>query len=447
MANPWQQGILICITGALTGLVVIGGIYFFFFKASPDKGKILASYGQPVSVMKVPEPPQVHAITLSGVVQSTATAPIKAAIGGHVIKVLAQNKATLAKGDPILQIDDSPLEKTYQDLETELGMAQAQLQLAMMSSIQSMPKMPTASIKQDNITATQVDQHAGVLKITRYNEQATESTSKSLPSPPKTSPTKDTSKTTPDKASESKESDPNAQADASDATESPEIQKDKAVFNALLAKMQTLQKAMADYTIRMPQAGQLTDFNAKVNDFILPDTIIGQIKTTSYPDIKAQLAQDLLTSLKVGQSVTIKDAKNDLNNTPITGQIEAIQPLDTITNNIGWILVSPLQGDPGRFTSGQTVNITIQVAGEGNIWISTDAVQSRNTHSVVFVVHQSKDKTWTTEERQVTIGDTFKTDTEIKAGLKPGETIVLDGANLLQNMQNVTIIGSDSLDP
>jgi multidrug efflux system membrane fusion protein len=73
---------------------------------------------------------------------------------------------------------------------------------------------------------------------------------------------------------------------------------------------------------------------------------------------------------------------------------------------------------------GQFVNVTVQLASEPRaIVVPTVAVQAGPEGQYVYVVKQDE----TVDIRAVTVARTAGSETVIRDGVKPGETIVIDG--------------------
>ncbi len=77
-----------------------------------------------------------------------------------------------------------------------------------------------------------------------------------------------------------------------------------------------------------------------------------------------------------------------------------------------------------RLTPGQFVNVTVTLTADRNVTvIPTPAVQSGQQGTFVYVIKDDK----TVELRPISVARTHGEDSIIASGLKPGETIVLDG--------------------
>jgi multidrug efflux system membrane fusion protein len=108
---------------------------------------------------------------------------------------------------------------------------------------------------------------------------------------------------------------------------------------------------------------------------------------------------------------------------PSIGRIDFIDiAVDATTGTIK--IKGTFANEDRRLTPGQFVNVTVTLATDANATvIPTAAVQSGQQGTYVYVIKADK----TVELRPVSIARTHGDDSIVGTGVKPGETIVLDG--------------------
>ncbi len=106
-----------------------------------------------------------------------------------------------------------------------------------------------------------------------------------------------------------------------------------------------------------------------------------------------------------------------------TGKIDFIDiAVDATTGTIK--VKGTFPNEDRRLTPGQFVNVTVTLTADRNVTvIPTPAVQSGQQGTFVYVIKDDK----TVELRPISVARTHGEDSIIASGLKPGETIVLDG--------------------
>jgi len=115
-------------------------------------------------------------------------------------------------------------------------------------------------------------------------------------------------------------------------------------------------------------------------------------------------------------------APNDAGS-PSLGKIDFIDiAVDATTGTIK--IKGTFPNEDRRLTPGQFVNVTVTLTTDANATvIPTAAVQSGQQGTYVYVIKADK----TVELRPVTVARTHGDNSIVGAGVKPGETIVLDG--------------------
>ncbi len=184
--------------------------------------------------------------------------------------------------------------------------------------------------------------------------------------------------------------------------------------DALIAAQQTV----ADYTIRAPFAGVVAALPAKVGDSASSgSSLVTIITTQSLATIT--LNEVDIAKIKVGQKVTLTfDAVNDLT---ITGEVVEVDSLGTTNSGVvSYAVKIAFDVQDDRIKSGMSVSAVVILASKVDVLVvPTAAIKTNGDQSYVQVLVNG-----VPQNKNVTMGASSDTETEIVSGLSEGDVVV-----------------------
>jgi RND family efflux transporter MFP subunit len=190
-----------------------------------------------------------------------------------------------------------------------------------------------------------------------------------------------------------------------------------------IARLESSGEVQQDLEIDSPVSGYVTEREALPNKYVQPDTRLYTVADLSTVWVFAQVFQNDLGRIKVGDYATL--TVDTYPGRSFTGRVNFIYPdVDMATRTARVRLVFPnpaLQLAPGMF-----VNVALDIPmGEHEVIPATGVLHS-GTRQIVFVDHGGGNL----EPREVELGARAGDDFIVLGGLKPGERIVTS-ANFL----------------
>lgn len=144
---------------------------------------------------------------------------------------------------------------------------------------------------------------------------------------------------------------------------------------------------------------------------------------------------DILERVNAGEKLVVQAYDRGQTKLLATGRLETIDnQIDTTTGTVK--LRALFDNGEGTLFPNQFVNVRLMVETRHNqTLIPVAAVQRGSDGTFVFVVSPDKEAT----VRAVTLGPADATNVSIASGLKPGDTVVIDGADRLRDGAKVEI--------
>lgn len=221
-----------------------------------------------------------------------------------------------------------------------------------------------------------------------------------------------------------------AGADAAKATVAADkaaVESAKAELVAQEAAVATARLSLAYTNIASPLDGRSGNLAAKAGNLVTANgtqlTTIQQVQPTyvtfSVPATHLPTIKQHLTSDPLAVVATPQDAQGQ----PATGKLTFLDnSVDSSTDTIR--LKATFTNDDRRLWPGQFVRVSLRLTTLPNaIVVPSEAVQTGQDGQYVFVV--GKDSK--VEQRPIVVGERAQSDTVIRKGLQPGETIVTEG--------------------
>jgi len=234
---------------------------------------------------------------------------------------------------------------------------------------------------------------------------------------------------------------------AADSLEA-KIELSKSQVAAAQARIQVAQQAVDNCTIRAPYAGIVVSKDAQVGEMVSPvsagggftRTGIATIVDMNSNEIEVDVNESYIARVEPGQAVTaVLDAYPDWQ---IPSRVRTIIPSADRQKATVKVRISFLKLDP-RILPDMGIKVTFlgaepekksSPAAAAAIVIPQSAVRDEDGKKIVYLVKDDK-----AERRAVTLGASRGSDTEVIAGLTPGDTVVVKGPTNLRDGQSVEV--------
>ncbi len=216
-----------------------------------------------------------------------------------------------------------------------------------------------------------------------------------------------------------------------------------AVVGANRAAVENAKVQLQYATIRAPISGRTGALMVNAGNLVrandqLPLVVINQVSPVyvsfgipeaTLPDLRRYMAQ---------RDLEVQATPPNENVAPATGRITFVD--NQVDQTTGTIRVKATFPNSSRsLWPGQFVNVTVRLASEAEaVVVPSVAVQAGPEGQYVFIVKDDQ----TVDMRAVTVARTAGTETVVKDGVKPGETIVLDGQLRLVPGSRITVKGA-----
>lgn len=317
-------------------------------------------------------------MSYKGTIDPVDSGIVSSKIAGKVTQVLLENGKVVAKGDPLVLLDD-------QDIKNQLSAAQNQL-----------------VISEDNLQKAQTNLDMAQQNYTR-------------------------NKALLDQGAISQASFDNI--DAALKIAASDFNSAKAGIEAVKINIDTLNDQLANTIIRAPMDGVIDEKNVGVGQYLAVQggsPILAKVKDISTVNAVIQVEQSDLNSIKIGQRASV--LLNGGNGTSFEGIVKSIDPsASPIARTINCRI--EVVNKDRSLLPGEFVQVSISGDQETNvILIPTGALMGSEGNYSVFVADNG-----TARKRQVTIGQINKNTVIIKSGINENESVICTNLNMLQD--------------
>jgi membrane fusion protein (multidrug efflux system) len=191
-------------------------------------------------------------------------------------------------------------------------------------------------------------------------------------------------------------------------------------ITAAEARRRAAEARLEDLVIRAPFNGRLGTRSVSLGAYVSPGTRITTLDDLSRVRFDFAMPENLLAQLKVGQTGFARSAAFGDRN--FEGKVTVIDPrVDPVTRTVR--LTAEIPNPDETLKPGMFLSVVLQVLVKGDaVVIPEEAIVGEGLRHLVFVV---KDKV--VERRVVRMGQRQEGSVEIVEGLKPGETIIIQG--------------------
>jgi len=222
----------------------------------------------------------------------------------------------------------------------------------------------------------------------------------------------------------------------------PELTSLKAQVEQARIQMELAQRQLDRTTLTAAMDGVVIAVEVAEGDHINPGTRLITIGNTDKVEVTAGVSEADSGRLKTGQQVKVTAAA--LPDREYTGTLHSVSPGALVkTGNQGSQIEVPvivrITGDSEGLRTGYTVDLTITTVDiEKTLVVPYEAVVEKDGKRVVYVVQND-----TARQKKVETGLDIDLYTEIKSGLKEGETVVVSPDELLTDGARVSAVNNE----
>lgn len=189
-------------------------------------------------------------------------------------------------------------------------------------------------------------------------------------------------------------------------------------------------KTMLDYTtITAPFSGTITRKLANVGDLASPGMGLLEMENGEDLQVLAQVPEALLLKVSTGDSLPVHIPAAVLT---LVGEVAEVAPAADPMSRTAPVKIKIPVGPDLRV--GQFARVTLENTDEMTLVVAESAVITKGQMDLVYVVEESIARLRLIRKGMVSDGNV-----EILSGLEPGESVVVRGAEKLQNGQPVTV--------
>ncbi|MDS1029801.1 efflux RND transporter periplasmic adaptor subunit [Bacillota bacterium LX-D] len=198
------------------------------------------------------------------------------------------------------------------------------------------------------------------------------------------------------------------------------------------AAVNSAQDSYQNAIVTAPGSGVVAAVDAEVGEITSSQAAPIKIVQIAETKVQVNVSENVISAMKVGTKVPV--TVESLNK-KITGTIISVAPqADESTHAFAVEIKLPNQD--GKLKPGMIARLTLQTGViKGALVLPTDALLERDGMNYVFLLEKGKAK-----EISVKVGMSSGKLTEIKQGLKKGQTVIVKGNRLVADGQKVKVV-------
>ncbi|EEY04656.1 efflux transporter [Brucella neotomae 5K33] len=215
--------------------------------------------------------------------------------------------------------------------------------------------------------------------------------------------------------------------------------------NAAVALVEKMRATLAQKSVKAPFSGVIGIPKVDIGQYLTPGTVIATLQNTDIMRIDFMVPEQLLATIKLGQTVKVGSNADTLD---FTGKIVGIDPkIDPTTRLVS--VRAEVDNPDHKLTPGQFVQVRVELPEESNvIALPQTSIVSSLYGDYVYVVRpeQKQESAKASEaakvqegQKQVAqqvfikLGRRSAGNVEVTSGLKPGDIIITAGQNRLSS--------------
>jgi len=206
------------------------------------------------------------------------------------------------------------------------------------------------------------------------------------------------------------------------------------------SELADLKSALADYVIRAPFDGVVAEIDVKKGEALSANSVVATL-ITHQKIAEIALNEIDIVKVKVGQKATVAfDAAEDLS---ITGEVIKVDSLATVSQGVvTYNATVAFDTQDVRIKPGMSVSVSIITEAKADVLtVPNSAIQYQGTNSFVQIMGAAG----VLENRQVEVGLSNDTQTEILSGLNEGDEIITQTIDSTGVQSAATQVGSGIL--
>ncbi len=215
--------------------------------------------------------------------------------------------------------------------------------------------------------------------------------------------------------------------------------------NAAVALVEKMRATLAQKSVKAPFSGVIGIPKVDIGQYLTPGTVIATLQNTDIMRIDFTVPEQLLATIKLGQTVKVGSNTDKLD---FTGKIVGIDPkIDPTTRLVS--VRAEVDNPDHKLTPGQFVQVRVELPEESNvIALPQTSIVSSLYGDYVYVVRpeqkQESAKAGEAAKAQegqkqvaqqvfIKLGRRSAGNVEVTSGLKPGDIIITAGQNRLSS--------------
>ena len=331
-------------------------------------------------------------------------------VGGKVVQVMFENGQYVSQGDTLVKLDDQDIKNHIASSEAKLKASESQVKSSESQLVSSQTALQKMQLSVDNAMRTYdrtkvLFDNGAISKVELESAETTVSNAKS------------------DMES----------AKANIETSKASIETSKANVVTGQIDLKNLTDSLADTTITAPITGILDEKSVELGQYANMGVALGKVKAISPIYAVIEVAQNVMSSLKVGQSAKVNVGSTEVKD--YDGIIKSIEASADATSRVFKCKVEIANPDqalkPGIYAN-------VDIVGDQTsevIAVTTDALSGNQGNYTVFVNDEG-----VARKRIVSIGEIAKGLVEIKDGVKNGDSVIITNVNTLQDGDAVSVV-------
>lgn len=402
--NVWKRTSAIGLVVLLTGALAAG------CSASSAAGGPKSVKTAPAAKMQMSDSKEIDADVISSSQVNVVTK-----VGGDVKEMLKKRGDVVQQGEVLFRIDDADairsrekaelsrknlqaqLDKTSQDLVTNRGVLKNTIEKLQL----------TLADQEKSYNNTRNDYDAGLASKTQLDKVETQLKTTRLDL--------DTAKKQ------------LANLDETDALASMRIQLQSADIS-----LQDIEKTLADFEVKAPISGILTDLNPEAGTTVQPGYVAGVIQQVNPIKIHADLTESAVKLARGKKELpfTIQGSDSKMTGT-VTYLADVMSPQSKT-----YVLEMIADNADLKLKSG--MGVKLQIGGDSKqdvVTVPVASIVKEGNDNYVFVVSGDQ-----AEKRKVALGRVSEANREVTDGIKEGEQVVVSGQQDLKDKDKVTPI-------
>jgi HlyD family secretion protein len=217
---------------------------------------------------------------------------------------------------------------------------------------------------------------------------------------------------------------------ASEGGRSEDIQIAKANIDEIRGNVERLRAQLAQTVIKAPVDGIIIRRDAHIGDISSTGKTMFLMARDNRFELRAQVPEADLSAVKAGQTVAI--TSTTAGDTSIIGHVREVSPAVDTDTRLATVRIDLPQA--AWIKSGMYAEGRMEVGRYAALCVPTEAVISQDDQSTVFVLGNGE-----AHSRIVKLGTRTADAVEITTGLRPGESVIIDGAGFLKDGDVVAV--------